>query len=103
MRTNSRITFIQGGGREFNFETGEYEFTPQYRETRPCHLSTLGIDRSFAVFGDYRAEVLVARLLYPYLKPFDSVEINGIPHKCVRDRLNQMVFYVTEDSVIEDE
>lgn len=102
MRTNSRITFVSGGQLEYDFELGDYVVKDSKRETRPCHLSTLGVDRSFQIFGDYNAEVLIARLIHPFNKPFDLIEVNGEPYKWTRSRHDKKVFYITKDSVIED-
>ncbi|MGF3112469.1 hypothetical protein [Facklamia sp. P9177] len=102
MRTNARVTFLKGGVPTYDFEIGDYVEQEPIRETKACHLSTLGLDRSFSLFGDYKSEVKIIRLLQPYRKPFDLVEINGVPHKWVHNRLDHKVFYVAVDSVNED-
>lgn len=79
MRMSDRITFVTISDSYYDPNKGEYVESEPVEETKPCKLSTVGIDRSKELFGEIDIQVVVARLQHPYLKEFDHVLIeNGL-------------------------
>lgn len=96
MRYSDRISFISESGGGLNPETGNHEEPVLEVTTLPCHLSTLGIDRSAKLFGEIDTGVIVARLQRPFKGLYSYAEIDGnryqvkqhVPHR------TQSVFYL---------
>ena len=79
MRMSDRITFVTISDSYYDPNKGEYVESEPVEETKPCKLSTVGIDRSKELFGEIDIQVIIARLQRPYLKEFDHVLIkNGL-------------------------
>lgn len=85
---------VDGGG--YDPEKGEYVEGETTRETLPCHLSPLGIDRTATLFGSMEQRVTVARLMQRYTKSFDRVEIDGETFSVKRPlhKRRRSVFYL---------
>jgi len=76
MRFADRITFVSKGESYYDpYENKYVEGEPRY-DTKPCKLSSLGMDRTQQLFGTLDKRITVARLQRPYEKEFDHVEIN---------------------------
>lgn len=96
MRFTDRITFVTETEGGYNPDTGNFDDAVLIKQTLPCNLSPLGIERTATLFGDVDTEITVARLQQPYQAAFDHVEVNGqrlkvkrhIPHR------RESVFYL---------
>jgi len=100
MRYIDRVVFITETEGGFNPDTGNHDEPIEHSEIKPCHISTIGVERSARLFGEIDTSVIVVRLQRPYNKPIDRVEIpNGqykgeyrlkerIPHR------TESVFYL---------
>lgn len=100
MRLSDRIVFVNEIIDEtYNFDTGEYEGGESTRDSVPCAVSDLGLDRSMQVFGDYSKTRKVVRLLHPYTKPYSYVEYRGKSYQIVASRQDAKVLYIERDSV----
>lgn len=99
MRFDERITFIGVGERVWNDDLGEFDTEPIKLDTKACHASDLGLDRSMQVFGDYSKSRRVVRLERPYTKVYDHIIYLGVQYRMVADRLDGSVLYIEKDSV----
>ncbi|SIT91693.1 hypothetical protein [Edaphobacillus lindanitolerans] len=77
MRFADRVTFIQETGGGYNPDTGRHEPPEIRRETLPCNLSYVGIDRQKELFGQIDRATAIVRLRQPYSRRFDYAEIEG--------------------------
>lgn len=77
MRFNKRITFVKEGNPYYDPTQGEYVQGEPIKDTVPCNLSNLGIERTNELFGQIDKIITVARLQRPYNKEFDYIEINN--------------------------
>lgn len=77
MRFNDRITFVNETNPYYDPIRGEYVDGEVIETTMPCHLSTMGIDRTNEIFGQIDKNITVARLQHPYTGKVDYVYLNG--------------------------
>ncbi|MFK8243850.1 MULTISPECIES: hypothetical protein [unclassified Facklamia] len=100
MRTNQRISFILDIEDEvYDDDLGEWVGGATEKVTLPCFVSDLGLERSMAIFGDYRVQRKVVRLLKSFNQEFNSIEFAGETYKMTAGRLDDNVFYMERDSV----
>lgn len=76
MRFNKRITLVKEQGKHYDPDKGEMVESPPTKTTLPCNINNLGIDRKKELFGEIDTNIITARLMRPYNKPFDYVMIN---------------------------
>jgi hypothetical protein len=76
MRFNSRITFVSVAESRYNPESGEYTESEPTKDTVPCNLSRMGVERTNQLFGTVDKQILTARLQRPYNVKFDYALIN---------------------------
>ncbi|AXF54622.1 hypothetical protein DT065_00395 [Salicibibacter kimchii] len=74
----------QGEGGYYDPEKGEYVEGEPIRETVPCHLSPVSVDRVNQMFGSIEQNITVARLQRQYDKAYDRVEIGEKPYSVQR-------------------
>lgn len=95
MRFDKRITFVNEAGAYYNPITGEYTDAEQIKETLPCNLSTMGVDRTNELFGQIDKVITVARLQRPYTGKIDYVLINDKKYNVKRQSdYRKGVFYL---------
>lgn len=95
MRFNKRITFVTIGASYYDPALGEYVESAPTEVTKPCNLSTLGINRTNELFGQIDRVITVARLQQPYTAPFDYVLIGGQKYNVKRQSdYRKGVFYL---------
>lgn len=79
MRMSDRITFITRQESYYDPVIGDYVESEPIKDTKPCKLSAMGIERTNQVFGTLDKQYTIARLQHPYNKEFDYIVIeNGI-------------------------
>ena len=86
MRYNHRLEIpVQEAVTRYNPEVGRHE-TVQEAITHivPCHLSSMSMERSMQVFGDYKKDYLVARCKNKVPTNYHSVFVNEMEYKVVR-------------------
>lgn len=100
MRTNDRVTFVKQGNSRWDTELNQRVYDVDNPTKLPCHISSLGIDRSKELFGQYDSGTKVVRLVHRYTEPFEYVLLNDetTRYYLVSKRLNDSVFYVRGDS-----
>lgn len=76
MRFSDRITFVNIEESYYDPTKNGYVEGEEIRTTKPCNLSTLGLNRTQELFGNLDTRITVARLQRPYLNEFDHVLIN---------------------------
>lgn len=76
MRFNKRITFVKETEAYYDPDLGEYVEGEPVKDTVPCNLSPMKVDRKKELFGELDIVVVVARLQRPYTKEFDYIEIS---------------------------
>ena len=76
MRFSDRITFVNIEESYYDPTENGYVEGEEIRTTKPCNLSTLGLNRTQEFFGNLDTRITVARLQRPYLNEFDHVLIN---------------------------
>lgn len=103
MRFDERITFMGVGERVWNDDLGDFVTEPIKLDTKACHVSDLGLDRSMQVFGDYSNSRRVVRLERPYNELYDHLMYLGVKYRMVAERLNGAVLYIEKDSVGEQQ
>jgi len=95
LRFSDRITFVTEKEGGYNPITGEHEEAKLEMVTKPCNLSTMGVDRTNELFGQIDKKITVARLQSPYTKPFDYVRIKGQKYNVKRQSdYRKGVFYL---------
>lgn len=77
MKYNDRITFVNETDPYYDPVTGRFIEGEIIKTTKPCHLSTMGIDRTNELFGQIDKVITVARLQRPYNGKVDYVFLNG--------------------------
>lgn len=75
MRYSDRVTFITESEGDYNPGTGGYDEPKLSEDTKPCNISSLGVERSVKLFGEVDISVIVVRMQRPYSIPFDRVEV----------------------------
>lgn len=81
MRMNGRITFVREEESRYDPSKGEWVEGKLNKTTKPCNVSTLGIDRTKELFGELDTVITVARLQHPYTGQVDYVFLNGNENK----------------------
>ncbi len=81
MNFSDRITFVNEGESYYDPVKGEYVEGEPTKDTKPCKLSNMGVDRTNELFGQIDRIITVARLQRPYSKEFDHVLIEKGMHK----------------------
>jgi hypothetical protein len=76
MRFADRLTFVSDKDSYYDPTLGQYVDGETVKDVQPCHLSSLGTERTVQLFGNLDKGVTVARLQRPYKKEFDHVLIN---------------------------
>jgi len=76
LRFSDRITFVNIEESYYDPTKNGYVEGEEIRTTKPCNLSTLGLNRTQELFGNLDTRITVARLQRPYLNEFDHVLIN---------------------------
>ncbi len=76
MRFSSRITFVNEADSYYDPIKGEYVDGELIKTTKPCNLSTMGVDRTNELFGEMDKIITVARLQHPYNGKIDYVFLN---------------------------
>lgn len=95
MRFNDRITFVKEIESYYDPVKGEYVEGELISTTKPCNVSTLGINRTNELFGQIDKLVTVARLQRPYTDPFDYVLIDNQKYNVMRQSdYRKGVFYL---------
>ncbi|WP_339165375.1 hypothetical protein [Siminovitchia sp. FSL W7-1587] len=95
MRFADRITFVKETESYYDPEKGEYVEGEPIKDTKPCMLSKMGVDRTNELFGQIDKVITVARLQRPYTKEFDHVTINGQKYNVKRQSdYRKGVFYL---------
>jgi hypothetical protein len=95
MRFNDRITFVKEIESYYDPVKGEYVEGEPVLTTKPCNVSTLGINRTNELFGQIDKAVTVARLQRPYTDPFDYVLIDNQKYNVMRQSdYRKCVFYL---------
>ena len=85
MRFNRRIHLIVEPGRKrYNPKTSREERLPDKAMERPCYLTSISLDRSMQVFGEYRKEVLVAQLQGRLTKKVDLVKVDDKKYRVLK-------------------
>src|SRR5699024_7831905 len=74
---SDRITFVNIEESYYDPTKNGYVEGEEIRTTKPCNLSTLGLNRTQELFGNLDTRVTVARLQRPYMSDFDYVLIKG--------------------------
>lgn len=77
MRFDKRITFVTENEAYYDPVKGEYVEGELIKDTKPCNLSPIKIDRKKELFGAIDTKITVVRLQRPYTKKFDYIEIDG--------------------------
>ena len=77
MRFNDRITFVHEKASYYDPIKGEYVDGEKVLTTKPCNLSTVGINRTNELFGQIDKITIVARLQRPYNGKIDYVFLNN--------------------------
>ncbi len=100
MRFDKRITFVQKGDYYYDPIKGENVEGVPTKDTKPCNISTLGIQRTNELFGQIDRKITVARLQRPYNDPFDYIEINDQRYDVKRQSdYRKGVFYLESVAV----
>lgn len=98
MNFSDRITFLYRDESYYDASVGEYVESKPVEETKPCKLSAMGVTRTIEVFGEISTNVLIARLLQPYRKKFNSVKVNNKPYKVMQEsNYNKGVLFLKGD------
>lgn len=97
MRYNDRIVFIDKRDEVYNPDTGEYEAGTVSKETVPCFVMDLGLERSVQLFGDYAKERKVVYIRRQLTKSYHHCEYRGKAYKLITDKQNATVFYLEGD------
>ncbi|SDB96432.1 hypothetical protein [Shouchella lonarensis] len=84
MKSNARLNFVLETGGTYNPKTGKREAPTRQEKFVPCHLSTMGVERTKQLYGESSRVITIARLLRPYNTPYTSVEVNGEKYKVRR-------------------
>lgn len=100
MRYNDRIVFIERREGEYNPNIGEYEKGIVSRETVPCFVMDLGLERSIQLFGDYEKERKVVYLRRKLTKIYHLCIYKEKIYRAKVDRQNGTVFYLEGDESI---
>lgn len=77
MRFGDRITFVQETETFYDPTQGRWVEGKVVHDKQPCHLSTLGTERTNQLFGQIDKHVTVARLQRPYLREFSHALVDG--------------------------
>lgn len=98
MRFNNRITFVTQES-YYDPSIGEYVDTEPIKETKPCKLSSLGLNRRKELFGELNEHITVARLQHPYKATFDYVELDNQRYRLkeISDYRKGVLFLVGDD------
>lgn len=85
-----------GGG--YNPDTGRHEPPVTQFTVLPCNVSSLGIDRRRALFGDFDVERIVVRLQQPYEGAITKAIVEGKAYKLTQhNQFNpRTAFYLEE-------
>lgn len=75
MRFNDRITFAKRTGEHYDPILGKTVEGEPIKDTKPCNLSRLGVERTNQLFGQIDRVITVARLQQPYNNDFDYILI----------------------------
>lgn len=94
MRYDDRMTFIKLGEEVYDPDTSTFIQSDEELATVPCHVSDLGMDRSMAIFGDYKKGRKVVRLENPYIESYDRVEYQDKLWQVTAQRLSDTVIYL---------
>lgn len=98
MRFNKRVTFVTDGESRYDPEIGDYVEGEKDYDTVPCNISTLRVDREKELFGEIDTSVKVVRLLRPYTKDYNYIEIDGRRQRVkTRSDYKKGVFYLERD------
>lgn len=81
MRFSNRITFVTKQDEYYDPSTGEYVESEPIKDTKPCKISAMGMNRLKELFGEVDEDVTIARLQRPYTSEFDYVEIGSDSYK----------------------
>lgn len=84
MNFSDRITFVKMSDSYYDTDLGEYVESGKVEVVKPCHLSTMGLERVTAIFGSVNRHITVARLQNPYEQPFDYVKVDNRPYQVER-------------------
>lgn len=99
MRTAQRIRLvIETMDEVYNPDTGSYEGGTANEVVLPCFISDLGLERSMVVFGDYRKERKVVRLLRPYTNKVDYAMFDNQKYRIIIERLDATVWYLEREN-----
>lgn len=95
MRFSDRITFVTKGDSYYDPDENGYVEGKPIKKTKPCKLSSLGIERKQELFGSLDKRVTVARLQRPFLDGFDHVLIDEKEYQVsARSDYRKGVFYL---------
>lgn len=100
MRFADRIIFTLEEEGKYNPKTGKHDESTFTREIKPCHLSTLKMDRVKELFGEIDKCVIIARLQRPYKNKFSYIEIGNDKYNVLnRSDYRKGVLYLERRSI----
>lgn len=100
MRYDQKIIFIAETKGGYDPEIGEHTEPITTMTTKYANVTDLGTNRSKELFGDIKQGAKVIRLLRPYEKIWDKVEIENVSYEIVTSRILRLknTFIVQEVS-----
>ena len=80
MRYDTPVFFVKEPDKHYDPVAGEWIQGEPVRTKKYANVTHMGAERQQAVFGDYKKQRKVVRLLHPYMKQWDYLYLDGDPN-----------------------
>lgn len=94
MRFTEQVSFLKKGEEKYDPDSSTYVPGEDLKQTFLANISDMGLKRSMEIFGDYRVDRKVVRLLNSFKGEFDIIELEGKRYRFTVDKQDKTVFYV---------